>query len=557
MKPGWAQTAFMTVVAAVFSLGLTFASVELPRLLDNAIQHHMEHPSVDSHGSPEQRFRTELFIKHYHLRTIGYACFATVILLIILGFATRRHGLASLGAVAIFLPVFGQFALTMFYLAGLGLLNLTWLPMLDISLDIMRLGDVVNLPVYVLNALGRMLGTNLQTPFSLILMGTGLLLFMLGVLAWMQARFKGKSVADFWLYRFSRHPQYLGWIIWSYGFMICPLNRPNMKRAWGIDGSLAWLLATMIIIAVCLLEEIRMKRDHGTEYTIFQHKTPFLFPMPRWLRRLFSWPGRKLFGPTFPKCKRDVLTVVGLYTLVLVLLSYPAQQLRPGLQHQVAATRLAGQHTDAELVKLAAQSHARYRDRYFQAISMHTDTARDTFTKMLHHEHGGLREGGIRYLSRMPDPPEAEFIRLLDDPVSGVQWTAVAALGELACTAATEPIIRLLEQGDRHLTAPCVGALGNMKNPQARNALLQQMGHEDHWVRTVLAGTLANYPDPESRKAILALLGDEHEWVRRSAALALLKLEDPLTKDALQKALDDPDWEVRLYAGEALSRMGK
>lgn len=339
--------------------------------------------------------------------------------------------------------------------------------------------------------------------------------------------------------------------------MICPLNRPNMKRSWGIEGSLAWLLATMIIIGVCLLEEIRMKRDHEAEYTIFQHKTPFLFPMPRWLRRLFSWPGRKLFGPAFPRRKREVLTIIGLYAAILILLSYPVQQLRPRLRNEVAAAQLASQHTDAELVKMAAESHPRWRDRYFKAINMHTDTARATFTAMLHHEHGALREGAIHYLRNMPHPPTDEFIKLIHDPVSGVQWAAIAAVGELKVVEAVTDIIEVLNTGDKRLTAPCIGALGNMNVPEARNALLQQVGHENYWVRTVLAGALANFPDPESREAILTLLDDNHEWVRRSAALALLKLADPSTKAALKNALDDPDWEVRLYAGEALNRLEK
>jgi hypothetical protein len=43
----------------------------------------------------------------------------------------------------------------------------------------------------------------------------GLLIFILGVLAWFYARLEKKGTADFWIYRFSRHPQYLGWIVWS------------------------------------------------------------------------------------------------------------------------------------------------------------------------------------------------------------------------------------------------------------------------------------------------------------------------------------------------------
>ena len=553
--PGRVRAAGLLILAIIFSLGLTFASIELPRLVDKKIQ--LPHPAVDSHAGVDQRFRTELFIKHYHLRTIGYACFGAILLMIIAGFASRKRCLASLGAVAIFLPVFGQFALTMFYLAGLGLLNVGWLPFLDVSLDTMTLGEVIHLPLRLLNRLGSMIGVNLQTPFSVLLIAVGLLLFILGVYAWLTARYRKQGVADFWLYRFSRHPQYLGWILWSYGMLICPINLPNMKRSWGIEGSLAWLLSTMIIIGVCLLEEIQMKRDYGKTYQAFRERTPFLFPLPKWIGRSLSWPGRALFGEDFPKRRREVALIIVLYTAVLIGLSYPAKTLRPRFTRDIVSDQLAEKYTDAELVQQAAESHPRYRDRYFQAIRRHEKTARETFTGMLRHPHGALREGGIHYLMRMPDPPEAEFIRLLDDPESGVQWAAIAALGEMGSVQAADGIIRILEQGDHRLTAPCVGALGNMKTPKARDTLLKLRDHENYWVRTVLAGALANYPDPECREAIVSLLGDEHDWVRRSAALALLKLEDPSTRSVLKKALDDPDWEVRLYAKEALARLNQ
>ncbi len=551
------QTVALALVAVVFSLGLTFASVELPRLLDAAIQSRTEHPAVDSHGSSSERFRTELFIRHYHLRTIGYVCFGATLLLIALGFATRRHGLASMGAVVIFLPVFGQFALTMFYLAGLGLLNVTWLPLLDISLDVMRLGDVVNVPVFLLERVSAAVNVNLQAPLSLLLMVVGLLVFVLGVLAWMTARFQGKGVADFWLYRFSRHPQYLGWIVWSYGFMICPLNRPNMKRSWGIDGSLAWLLSTMVIIGVCLLEEIRMRREHGEAYAEFQRTTPFLLPAPGWLRRAFSRPWRAIVGPDFPRSGRQVAAVVGLSTLVLVGLSVPAQSLRPWSSNERAARVLADRYTDAELVELAAASHPRWRDRYFRAISFHSDTARRTLTGMLRSDNPSLREGAVRSLQSMGDGPEKELIRLLDDPSSAVRWAAISALGEMKSRAALEGIIRVLDEGDRRLTAPCVGALGNIPDPRAREALLGRTRNESFWVRCSLAGALAKHPSLETRRDLMDLLGDQDERVRRAATLAFLEQDDLANRAALERALDDPDWEVRLYAEEGLRRLAR
>ena len=550
------QSFLLFSLAVVFSVGLTFASIELPRLLDNRIQSVAMHPAGDSHASPDQRFRTELFIQHYHLRAIGYGCFGVILLLIIAGFVGRHHGLASLGALAFFLPVFGQFALSMFYLAGLGLLNVGWMPFLDISLDTMSMGQIIHAPLILINRLGAMIHVHLQTPLSIVLIGLGLLLFILGVFAWLTARYRKQGVADFWLYRFSRHPQYLGWILWSYGMLICPINLPNMKRSWGIEGSLAWLVSTMVIIGVCLMEEIQMQQQFGESYRTFREKTPFLFPVPKLISRLFSWPGRAFFGSAFPKRRREVAFIILMYTAVLLLLSYPARSLRPWPSREKAAVQLALQHSDQELVKLAIESHPRWRDRYFKAISLHEQTARSTFANMLHHRHPALREGAIHYLKSMGDPPEDEFIRLVNDPDSAVQWAAIAALGELKSVRAAPAIIGILEQGDQRLAAPAIGALGNIPVPQARDALLKQMGHDRAWwVRSTLAGALVKHPSAETGAAVLTLLTDQDPHVRRSAALGLLQLKDPKTRTSLEKAAKDPDWEVRLYAKEALNRL--
>ena len=45
---------------------------------------------------------------------------------------------------------------------------------------------------------------------ALIITGLGLLVFSLGVTTWLYGGFKGYKIIDFWIYKYSRHPQYLG-----------------------------------------------------------------------------------------------------------------------------------------------------------------------------------------------------------------------------------------------------------------------------------------------------------------------------------------------------------
>ncbi len=204
------------MLAVVFSIGLAFASLELPSIAHRALVDHAPSLAGDPLADGTGRLRVEMFLRHYHLRTIGYACFGIMIGLIVAGFALGRSGLAAAGAALMFLPVFAQFATVMFFLAGLGLLNLVWLPVLDVSFDIGSLGDIVYLPYRVLRWGFLQLGVDVHTWLVVGLLAGGLLLFIVATWVWFAARSSGRDVADSWVYRLSRHPQYLGWIVYFF-----------------------------------------------------------------------------------------------------------------------------------------------------------------------------------------------------------------------------------------------------------------------------------------------------------------------------------------------------
>ena len=320
-KKKWVFGIYLTALAVVFSVGLTFASVELPRLLHSALEGATPALEGDSHADEMTVYRTELFMDHYHFRAIGYVCFGLMVILIVAGFASGKAGLSSVGAAAMFLPVFAQFAGVMFFLAGLGFLNLTWLPVLDVSFDVGRLGDIVYWPYDALMSLFRGWGADVHQPLVYLLLGSGLLLFILGTLAWFVARQRGRTVADFWVYRISRHPQYLGWIVWSYGMLLALKRVRYPKRSWGIPASLPWMLSMMVIVGVALLEERRMTRASGAGYDEFRSRTSFLVPLPRFLRATLAAPNRWLFKKSIPERKGEIAVVLVLTTAVLMLSS--------------------------------------------------------------------------------------------------------------------------------------------------------------------------------------------------------------------------------------------
>ncbi|UCF78599.1 MAG: HEAT repeat domain-containing protein [Candidatus Eiseniibacteriota bacterium] len=56
---------------------------------------------------------------------------------------------------------------------------------------------------------------------------------------------------------------------------------------------------------------------------------------------------------------------------------------------------------------------------------------------------------------------------------------------------------------------------------------------------------------------LLVLLSDDDAMVRQAAAVALANIRSPVAADALKEALNDQDWQVRIYAAEALKMIRK
>jgi protein-S-isoprenylcysteine O-methyltransferase Ste14 len=321
MNRQFQQTAFLLLLALVFTVGLTFVTVELPYVVDDILKNTLTTPNIDSHANETSVLKTELFISHFKLRLIGYVCFALMLLAIAVGFATRRTGLAALGAFGFMLPVFAQFAGVMFFLSGLGILNIVWLPLLDISYELQRLGLIIKAPFDSLMWLFRRVGIDGYWPIVYFFLGSGLLLFFLGTFAWLSARARKQEVANFWVYRISRHPQYLGWILWSYGVYLLLLQRLYPKRSWGMDASLPWLLSTLAIIGVAMMEELNMQKRCGEAYETYRRSAPFLLPLPRFVRRLFSLPTRLLFKKEAPERKREVVAILCIHAALLIAAS--------------------------------------------------------------------------------------------------------------------------------------------------------------------------------------------------------------------------------------------
>jgi protein-S-isoprenylcysteine O-methyltransferase Ste14 len=156
-----------------------------------------------------------------------------------------------------------------------------------------------------------------------LLIAAGLAIFALSTLAWFYAKFRKQDTADSWLYKHSRHPQYLGWILWSYGVMLRASLLDVVLGGANPSASLHWLLSTLAILCVALMEEIRMTKAHGEAYTAYRDRTPFMLPLPKPVSAAIAFPMRVLLRRDRPENGRQVLAVFLAYAAILVLMSLP------------------------------------------------------------------------------------------------------------------------------------------------------------------------------------------------------------------------------------------
>ena len=317
------SSALLTLVALaiVYGFGTTFFSIELERLVERTIT-----PRIVTSPGVETLNRQiysglDRFMASRHVRAIGWSCVALIVLLALVGLITEKRGLASLGSIGFILPIYAYFVMHMSFLAGLGVLTALWLPFWG---DLVRLGDIAYLPyilvVYPLSLAGLDARKFVAGAFASL----GVLVFVLGVLAWFYARFQKKGTADFWIYRFTRHPQYLGWILWSYGLMLSVSQRHDtLLQQTNPGASLPWVLSTLIIICIALSEEVRMRRQHPEEYDRYAGRAPFLLPLPRFLSRLISAPFRLVLRKDWPATSWDLVWTFAIYLIAVALFSLP------------------------------------------------------------------------------------------------------------------------------------------------------------------------------------------------------------------------------------------
>jgi len=318
---------FSTVLSAVFSFALLYSALELPLMLNRLLM------EVTPHYGAGEWEEAEQFVGS--IRILGYVCLGVTATLIVLGFILKKYKLSFLGSVSLLLPTFSYFASVMFFLAGIGVLRVVWLPFIELSpgssiyekisaaSSILELGDIAYLPYDALRLLlnaadGRSLD---ETLFRAIVIA-GSVLFFASCSTWFYARFQGRFLADLLVYRYSRHPQYLSFLVWSYGLLVYDKYVFTPPRGgYFAPPPFFWLTAALVIVGIALREEEAMLRKHGGEYLEYRSRTPFMIPLSRPLGWMLMAPVKLFFKKNYPEKTREIAAILALYGLILLALS--------------------------------------------------------------------------------------------------------------------------------------------------------------------------------------------------------------------------------------------
>ena len=306
----------ISVLAVVFTIALTFATLQLPVILGNWLSKYFP----DIHPVIEPDRIAEFMVV---ARPVGYACLAVMAVLIAVGFVTGKKRLAMFGSLAFFLPTFGYFFASMFFLAGLGILRVPFIPLWDPNVNLISFGDISYLPYMAFVYPFWRAGLDIREALAWIAIGVGLFIFILGTITWFYGKAQKRKTIDFWIYRYSRHPQYLGFIIWSYGVMLFAAQQPVPMGGSNPGASLPWLLTSLVIVCVALAEENRMRKGDSQRYSEYTASAPFMFRVPGFVANVATLPMRLLLKKNRPETGKELLATFAVYATLLLLLSAP------------------------------------------------------------------------------------------------------------------------------------------------------------------------------------------------------------------------------------------
>jgi len=364
-------------------------------------------------------------------------------------------------------------------------------------------------------------------------------------------------VATSRIYKISRHPQYLGWILWSYGFILFAPFEKTMKMSWTVPSSLPWLLMTMTIVGICMIEEIKMMKITGGSYANYRESSPFLLPLPSWLHRILTWPGRLVTHGEYPSGRKQVLWIVLIYTVILMALSLIWMDLGDSRMKNESAEEAKQELTEI-LNKLEKVGNNRQKIyALINQIPGHGKAGKESLVSLAGNPNPVIREFSIMQLGRM-EAREAEdvIIRSMYDSIKRVRSSAIIAAGEIKSENVSDSLIAMLinprlENNIFHI----YGALSAIGDPDAIPFLAEGLDKQEWYKQNAALGAIMEIDPQRGIDYAMEELKDEEVHIRRNAVTLCILSDDPRVVAPLRELFNDDDFEVRFYARQGVRRI--
>ncbi len=150
-----------------------------------------------------------------------------------------------------------------------------------------------------------------------VLLGSSIL--FLGIATWINSKLENRELTVSGIYRLSRHPQYLGYILWSYGMTILTTFRQHPMR-YPLTPTINWIVSSLILVGLAYREELDLRVKESLYYSDYYHKVSFLVPILTPIRRLLTEPFRIIWNCDYPNSSKKILITL---ILVFIVLSIP------------------------------------------------------------------------------------------------------------------------------------------------------------------------------------------------------------------------------------------
>lgn len=145
----------------------------------------------------------------------------------------------------------------------------------------------------------------------------------------------------------------------------------------------------------------------------------------------------------------------------------------------------------------------------------------------LQHPQSDVRSNACLLLGNMhgvPAPAREGLSQALDDPDSGVRWSAAKALGKLRHPGSLEFLLAATQDPDKDVREDVLEALGrlaNMEDPRVEQALLEGLREPYEPVRVQAVIGLSRLGDPAARRALRTIARTDPSPAVRNLALKL------------------------------------